>query len=46
MIAVPIFIICLLIGGYNLVFTEHISKRAFFCVWFALLLYVIAYSIK
>ncbi len=46
MFTVVTFIIWLLIGGYNLVLADNISKRAYFFPWFTLLLYIIAISLK
>ena len=43
---VPMFIIWELIGGYNLVLKDNISKRAYACVWFTLLIYIILFSLK
>lgn len=45
MITVVIFIGWLLIGAYNIVLTDHISKTAFLCCWFTLLLYIIAMAL-
>ncbi len=45
MITIPIFIIWLLIGGYNMVLAENISKRAYFFCWFTLLIYIIVASV-
>ena len=42
---ITMFIIWLLIGGYNMVLSERISKVAFFACWITLLLYIIAASV-
>lgn len=42
---VGMFVLWLLIGGYNMVLSKNISKFAFFCCWFTLLLYIIAASV-
>ena len=41
---VAMLVIWLFIGGYNLVVAEEISRFAFFCCWFTLLLYIVASS--
>lgn len=45
MITVPVFIICLVFGAYNILFEERINKIAFGCMWFVLLLYIIAVGV-
>ena len=45
MFTVVMFIIWLVIGGYNMVLAENISKFAFFWCWITLLLYIIAASV-
>ena len=46
MLTVPMFIIFLLIGGYNLVLSEKISKVWFGAVWFTLLIYIIINGVR
>ena len=45
MFTVAMFVIWLVIGGYNMVLAENISRFAFFSCWITLLLYIIAASL-
>jgi hypothetical protein len=45
MFTVIMFIIWLLIGAYNMVLTDNISRRSYFVCWVTLLLYIIASSL-
>lgn len=42
MFAAIMFIIWLVIGAYNMVLTERISKSVFYFCWLTLLIYIIA----
>lgn len=41
MLTVPVFIIILLMGWYNILFVEKINKSVFCVMWYVLLLYII-----